>query len=310
MRQWLSEDVIAAGRLPLLCFLFGFITGFLVIRVSVRLIRARVRWWPGNLKSGGVHIHHMVFGVVLVLISGIGMIAGAAGNSTGTASVLAATFGVGAALVLDEFALLYYLRDVYWEEQGRTSVDAVFVALAVTGLLLLGFHPLWLLEINGVRHQPGLGTRLLVAGFAVVNLALAAVVIAKGKIWTGLFGMFFLPLLVVGALRLSRPGAPWARWRYGSRRRLRYRAIVRERRYRRPVIRAKIFVQDLIAGSPDVDHARSAAEVELTRTVVPAPPPPPRQHPLLQDLHLWPPDRGGDAEEAEAPAGPVSESDR
>jgi hypothetical protein len=310
MRQWLSEDVIAAGRLPLLCFLVGFITGFLMIRLSVRLIRARVRWWPGNLKSGGVHIHHMVFGVVLVLISGIGMIAGAAGNSTGTASVLAATFGVGAALVLDEFALLYYLRDVYWEEQGRTSVDAVFVALAVTGLLLLGFHPLWLLEINGVRHQPGVGTRLLVAGFAVVNLALAAVVIAKGKIWTGLFGMFFLPLLVVGALRLSRPGAPWARWRYGSRRRLMYRAIVRERRYRRPVIRAKIFVQDLIAGSPDVDHARSAAEVELTRTVVPAPPPPPRQHPLLQDLHLWPPDRRDDADEAEAPAGPVSDSDR
>ncbi|WP_245664802.1 hypothetical protein [Nocardia grenadensis] len=310
MRQWLSEDVIAAGRLPLLCFLFGFITGFLVIRVSVRLIRARVRWWPGNLKSGGVHIHHMVFGVVLVLVSGIGMIAGAAGNSTGTASVLAATFGVGAALVLDEFALLYYLRDVYWEEQGRTSVDAVFVALAVTGLLLLGFHPLWLLEINGVRHQPGLGTRLLVAGFAVVNLALAAVVIAKGKIWTGLFGMFFLPLLVVGALRLSRPGAPWARWRYGRRRRLMYRAIVRERRYRRPVIRAKIFVQDLIAGSPDVAHARSAAEVELTRTVVPAPPAPPRPHPLLQDLHLWPPDRGDDAGEAGPPAGPVSESDR
>jgi hypothetical protein len=89
-----------------------------------------------------------------------------------------------------------------------------------------------------------------------------------------------------------------------------YRAIVRERRYRRPVIRAKIFVQDLIAGSPDVDHARSAAEVELTRTVVPAPPPPPRQHPLLQDLHLWPPDRRDDADEAGAPAGPVSESDR
>ncbi|GGK96391.1 hypothetical protein [Nocardia jinanensis] len=309
MRQWLSEDVIAAGRLPLLCFLFGFIVGFLVIRVSVRLIRAQVRWWPGNLKSGGVHIHHMVFGVVLVLISGIGMIAGGEDSGTATAAALAAAFGVGAALVLDEFALLYYLRDVYWEEQGRTSVDAVFVALAVTGLLLLGFHPLWLLEINGVRHQPGIETRLLVAGFAVVNLGLAAVVIAKGKIWTGLFGMFFLPLLVVGALRLSRPGAPWARWRYGGRRRLMYRAIVRERRYRRPVIRAKIFVQDLIAGSPDVDHARSAAEVELARKVKPAPPPPARHHPLLQELHLWPPDRPDRTEEAASPPGPVSESD-
>ncbi|MFI5718300.1 hypothetical protein [Nocardia sp. NPDC051750] len=306
MRKWLSEDVIAAGRLPLLCFLIGFIIGFLVIRVSVRLIRARVRWWPGNLKSGGVHIHHMVFGVVLVLISGMGLIATSDNSGPAVAAGLAASFGVGAALVLDEFALLYYLRDVYWEEQGRTSVDAVFVALAVTGLLLLGLHPLWLLEVNGLRDQPGGWARALVVGFALVNLALAAVVIAKGKIWTGLFGMFFLPLLVVGALRLSRPGAPWARWRYGGRRRLMYRAIVRERRYRRPVVRAKIFVQDLIAGKPDVDHVRSAAEAELARRVVPAPPAPPREHPLLRDLHLWPPDTAAEPDNAPERPGPVS----
>ncbi|MEU1982421.1 hypothetical protein [Nocardia sp. NPDC019395] len=309
MREWLSEDVIAAGRLPLLCFLIGFIIGFLVIRVSVRLIRARVRWWPGNLKSGGVHIHHMVFGVVLVLISGIGLIATSDDGNLAVAAGLAASFGVGAALVLDEFALLYYLRDVYWEKQGRTSVDAVFVALAVTGLLLLGLHPLWLLEINGLRHDPSAWARALVVGFALVNLALAAVVIAKGKIWTGLFGMFFLPFLVVGALRLSRPGAPWARWRYGGRRRLMYRAIVRERRYRRPVIRAKIFVQDLIAGKPDVDHVRSAAEVELSRRVVPAPPAPYRHHPVLQDLHLWPPDGAAEPDDAPDRPGPVSGSD-
>lgn len=317
MREWWSEDVIAAGRLPLLCFLFGFIIGFLVIRVSVRLIRARVRWWPGNLKSGGVHIHHMVFGVILVLISGIGMIADGGDSGIAVAAGLAAAFGVGAALVLDEFALLYYLRDVYWEKQGRTSVDAVFVALAVTGLLLLGFHPLWLLEINGLRDQPGVWVRVVVVVFALVNLALAAVVIAKGKIWTGLFGMFFLPLLVVGALRLSRPGAPWARWRYGpSRRRLMYRAIVRERRYRRPVIRAKIFVQDLIAGKPDVEHVRSAAEEELARRVVPAPPAPARSHPLLHELHLHLWSHSEDADTAPATddvgerTGPVSGSER
>ncbi|MEU2038381.1 hypothetical protein [Nocardia niwae] len=286
MRRWLHEDVIAQGRLPLLCFLLGFIVGFLFIRVSVRLIRARVRWWPGNLRAGDTHIHHMVFGVVLVLASGVGMVAEYQSADTATASVLAAFFGVGAALVLDEFALIFYLRDVYWEEQGRTSVDAVFVALAVTGLLLLGFHPLWMLDINDFRRDPSAEVRAFVVAFAVVNLALAAIVIAKGKIWTGLFGMFFLPLLVVGALRLSRPGAPWARWRYADRRRLRYRAIVRERRYRRPVIRAKIFVQDLVAGKPDVEHVRTAAEAELTRTVVPAPPAPHRHH------SLWHPDHG------------------
>ncbi|MFI9510021.1 hypothetical protein [Nocardia sp. NPDC052566] len=278
MRRWLDE-MSAQGRLPLLCFLFGFIVGFLLIRLSVRLIRKQVRWWPGNLRSGGVHIHHMVFGVILMLLSGIGMVTLYQSADTMTAGLLAAAFGVGAALTLDEFALIFYLRDVYWEEQGRTSVDAVFVALAVTGLLLLGFHPLWLLDINDFRSGGNIEVRIFVVAFAVVNLGLAAVVIAKGKIWTGLFGMFFLPLLVVGALRLSRPGAPWARWRYADRRRLMYRSIVRERRYRRPVIRAKIFVQDLIAGKPDVEHVRMAAEAELTRTVVPAPPaPPPRYH--------------------------------
>jgi hypothetical protein len=286
MRRWLQEDVIAQGRLPLLCFLLGFIVGFLFIRLSVRMIRARVRWWPGNLRAGDTHIHHMVFGVILVLASGIGMVTEYQSADTTTASVLAAVFGVGAALVLDEFALIFYLRDVYWEEQGRTSVDAVFVALAVTGLLLLGFHPLWMLDINDFRRDPSIEVRLFVVVFAVVNLGLAAIVIAKGKIWTGLFGMFFLPLLFVGALRLSRPGAPWARWRYADRRRLMYRAIVRERRYRRPVIRAKIFVQDLVAGKPDVEHVRTAAEAELTRTVVPAPPAPHRHHPL------WHPDHG------------------
>ncbi|WP_019929977.1 hypothetical protein [Nocardia sp. BMG111209] len=273
LRRWLDESVIADGRLPLLCFLLGFIGAFLLIRLSVRLIRKRVRWWPGNVRAGDVHVHHMVFGVVLVLVSGIGLVT-LYQSTVGTVSALAAMFGLGAALVLDEFALIYYLRDVYWEEQGRTSVDAVFVALAVTGLLLLGFHPLWLLDLGDIRHDGSAAGRVFLAIFSFVNLALAAIVIAKGKIWTGLFGMFFLPLLVVGALRLARPGSPWARWRYAGRPKLMQRAVRRERRYRRPVIRVKIFVQDLIAGKPDVAHVRRATEEELARTVLPAPPAP------------------------------------
>ncbi|MFE6858895.1 hypothetical protein [Nocardia sp. NPDC057668] len=273
----MEDTVIADGRLPLACLLLGFIIGFVLIRISVRLIRKQVRWWPGNVRAGDVHIHHMVFGVILVLSTGAGLIT-MYESSVGVISVLAAFFGVGAALVLDEFALIYYLRDVYWEEQGRTSVDAVFVAVAVTGLLLMGFHPLWLLDINDFRSQSNPAERWVIALFSVVNLLLAAIVIAKGKIWTGLFGMFFPPLLFVGALRLSRPGAPWARWRYGERPGTMRRAMRRERRYRRPVIAAKIFVQDLVAGKPDVDHVRRAAEEELARTVIAAPPAPHSTH--------------------------------
>ncbi|MFD5180604.1 hypothetical protein ACFWM1_32680 [Nocardia sp. NPDC058379] len=279
MRRWLEDEVIAHGRLPLLCFLLGFILGFVVIRISVRMIRAKVRWWPGNVTAGDTHIHHMVFGVITVLLTGIGLIATAEDSTQVTSSVLAALFGIGAALVLDEFALIFYLRDVYWEEQGRTSVDAVFVALAVTGLLLLGVQPQTFLDYDDFRQSRGIGVRLAVLGTLLLNLGLAAIVIVKGKIWTGLFGMFFTPLLLIGAIRLSRPGAPWARWRYGERPKTMARAIAREQRYRRPVIRAKIFIQDLIAGKPDVEHAKSAAEAELARRVVAAPPaPPPHPH--------------------------------
>ena len=48
----------------------------------------------------------------------------------------------------------------------------------------------------------------------VLTLPLAVLVVLKGKVWTGLIGMFFVPLLVIGAIRLSRPQAPWARYLY------------------------------------------------------------------------------------------------
>mgnify|MGYP007057668086 CR=1 FL=1 len=51
--------------------------------------------------------------------------------------------------------------------------------------------------------------------------ALAVIVLLKGKVWTGLVGMFITPLLFVGAIRLSRPHAPWARWRYSADKRAR-----------------------------------------------------------------------------------------
>lgn len=48
---------------------------------------------------------------------------------------MAAVFGIGAALVIDEFALWLYLQDVYWEKQGRDSVDAVIITIAVLTII-------------------------------------------------------------------------------------------------------------------------------------------------------------------------------
>lgn len=242
-----------SGRLPLFCFFIGMIIGFMFIRISVRLIRAQVRWWPGNVQPGGLHIHHAVFGVVLMLVGGVaGLIIPV--NVTSWKYVAAFIFGVGAALVLDEFALILHLDDVYWQERGRTSIDAVFVAVAVTGLLVLGVRPIFIEEVISTRDE-GLPSYVGV-GLGLASLGLAVLTLIKGKIWTGLIGLFVPILLVVGAIRLARPGSPWARWRYrgDSKRRMakREKAKWREIRIRRPVIRAKIWLQELLAGRFDL----------------------------------------------------------
>jgi len=79
----------------------------------------------------------------------------------------------------------------------------------------------------------------------------ASVTLLKGKIWTGLFGLFVPLLFIAGAFRLARPGSPWARWRYRNRPGKLARADRREQHLRQPVVRAKIRVQDLLAGGHD-----------------------------------------------------------
>jgi hypothetical protein len=106
-----------------------------------------------------------------------------------------------------------------------------------------------------------------------LTLPLAVLVVLKGKVWTGLIGMFFVPLLVIGAIRLSRPQAPWARWLYMRRLDKMARALQRERTLRRPVVRAKLWVQYTIAGTPRRPDRRMV-DALLDREVHPAPPPP------------------------------------
>ena len=253
MGGWFTERIVATGRLPLFCFFAGVVVGFGFIRLSVRLIRAQVRWWPGNIQTGGVHIHHVVFGVAFMIIFG------AAGllvpdDLTGWRSATAAGFGVGTALVLDEFALILRLEDVYWSEQGRASIDAVFVVVAVTGLLLLGLQPFVVEDLEVSAREPPLA-RAGTLAFMVLILGLGGLTVLKGKIWTGLLGLFVPLLLVVGAIRLARPGSPWARWRYRPGRRHAdrklNRAKRREARWRAPVARAFDRFQDLVAGAPN-----------------------------------------------------------
>ncbi len=272
-------DFLTRDRLPLLCCLVAFILTFFVTRIVVRYIRRNAgserppRWWqPRNMGHGSVHIHHMVIGVVLVMVSGVTMVTLAVNGGVPEFTVAAIFFGIGAALVLDEFALILHLSDVYWAEDGRTSVDAVFAAVAVAGLLILGFNPLSFFDIGIWREDQSLAMRAFVVAVAVLTLALAMVVLLKGKVWTGLVGMFITPLLFVGAVRLSRPHAPWARWRYTSRPRKMHRALERERWLRRPVVQAKLWLQDAITGMPKIPDD-AAVDAQLDREIHAAPAP-------------------------------------
>lgn len=265
MTGWFDERIVETGRLPLFFLLLAFVLTFLFIRFSVRMIRAEVSWWPGNVTPGGVHVHHAFFGMMAMLVAGFGFVAVDPLRTPVIDCVLAALFGIGAALVLDEFALILHLRDVYWAEEGRTSIDAVFVAIAIGLLFLLGLQPFGAFEVVGdIRNENGLVARLVAAGVVVLNVLLAIVTLIKGKVWTGLVGMFVPVLLWFGAARLARPRSPWARWRYQNRPRKLARAIGREQRYREPLMRWKIVVQEAVAGRFGVPDAPAP---------VPVPPP-------------------------------------
>jgi heme/copper-type cytochrome/quinol oxidase subunit 4 len=273
------ELAIPPERLPLMWCLIAFLLTFFVTRTIVRYIRAHAdsdaprKWWqPRNIGHGSLHIHHVVIGVVLVMISGVTMVTLAVNGGVREFTAAAIFFGIGAALVLDEFALILHLEDVYWAEDGRTSVDAVFAAVAVAGLLILGFNPLSFFDVSIWRDDHSFWARATVVAAALVTLLLAVVVLLKGKVWTGLVGMFITPLLVVGALRLSRPHAPWARWRYADKPRKMHRALERERRLRRPVVQGKLWLQHVIAGEPQFpDDAEVNKQLDLEIHAAPPP---------------------------------------
>lgn len=264
MSSWFSTNIEQTGRLPLFCFFVAFVAGFGFIRLSVRMIRANVRWWPGNVTPGNLHVHHMVFGVVFMLVGGVTGIVAPDGSLDWRAGG-AALFGLGAALVLDEFALLLHLKDVYWSSAGRLSVEAVFVAAGITMLLLLGIQPSVVpttADRNATPAEAIIGLTLSV----VLTFGLAAITLLKGKIWTGLFGLFLFPLLMVGAIRLARPGSPWARWRYQNKPHKRARAARRERRLRQPVVRLRVRLEDFVSGLQERPDPRPVSAPEKTKT--------------------------------------------
>jgi hypothetical protein len=113
----------------------GFLVTFAVVRGITAMIRAGVGPFH-NVSAGGLHIHHLVWGILLLLLVGYVWLSEWGVGSSWVSSLTAVAFGVGAALTLDEFALWLNLQDVYWEQQGRVSIDAVvlFASLLSVGI--------------------------------------------------------------------------------------------------------------------------------------------------------------------------------
>ena len=197
--------MIHAGKEPLLFLLIGLLTAFFIVRLSTRLMRANVRWWFGEFRPRGLHIHHMVFGIIVLVVVGILQVA--LQPSDHLLDVFALVFGIGVALVLDEFALVLHLEDVYWSEEGRKSIDAVVLAATFTGLLLLGLVPAGF--PGGMNVVPS-SARWALTATAALNLVPVVVTLLKGKLWTGVVGIFIPGVALIGAARLAKPRSPWA----------------------------------------------------------------------------------------------------
>lgn len=188
--------------------LAAFLVTFLVTRFWVRMQRNGPDWWPGSLKAGGTHVHHLVPGIFLVLISGfLGVIAD---DQSHLHDIVSIGFGIGAALTLDEYALWLHLEDVYWAEEGRRSVDVIAVAFGFALLVVVGVTPF------GLGQDAGIPTWIIVS-LVAIDLLVVSIAALKGKLYMAGFGIFIPLVAWVGAIRAARPGSWWAKRRYADR---------------------------------------------------------------------------------------------
>ncbi len=243
----LPGHVLADPKRPLFVLLLGFIITFAVARLNTRLTRAvgRSHLRIGSVVTpGGLHVHHSVFGIIAMVV--VGILAFALEPDSPWLELMAFSFGCGVALTLDEFALILHLEDVYWTGEGRKSIDAVILGLTFMTLLLTGLLP------AGISEVTDYVTLSRWAGFALILSGAAFVVVSylKGKLFLGTVGIHVPPVAVIGALRLARPGSPWARLRYAGNPAKLERARRRDEGFHQTWERRKHLVWDVIGGKP------------------------------------------------------------
>jgi hypothetical protein len=224
-----DKGIQAPGKELHFLVLLAFLCSFGFIRTSAHMIRAQVSWWPGNVETkSGTHIHHLVWGILLLIV--FGYLGIAVADSSPWLELTAILFGVGMGLTMDEFALWLNLQDVYWQQKGRQSIDAVIVTTCLLTITLLGlqfwidvYQALLLALGVGGEHLTGEESRRVLVPLQVIGAGFAAVCLFKDRVLLGLVGLFVPLVAFVGALRLGKPGSRWARRFYDERKMARAR---------------------------------------------------------------------------------------
>jgi hypothetical protein len=205
-----DREIVDTGQLAAFCFFLALLGTFGFIRTSTHMIKAQVSWWPGNVSVGGTHVHHLVWGIFAMLIFGyIGVVHQ---PPSPFREIISVFFGIGAGLTLDEFALWLELKDVYWEKDGRKSVDAMIIVGCIAGLATIGFAS-WVRLGDSVET----GVFAAIGGVGLVAIVVGLINASKDKYWMAGISLLFWPAGAVTAARLAKPHSLWARAAYKDR---------------------------------------------------------------------------------------------
>lgn len=132
VKQAYHEELHPEQQTALISWL-AFTLTFAVVRLITYNIR-RGRGPLKNLSVGGTHLHHYLWGILTV--SAVGGVALRGNERARRHPIVGIAYGSGMALIVDEFALLLDLEDVYWTKEGRLSVDTAIGLISAAGSAL------------------------------------------------------------------------------------------------------------------------------------------------------------------------------
>lgn len=246
-----NDQLVANDRQGVFLVLVGFVGSFAFIRMSTRMIRAEVSWWPGNIESeSGLHVHHLVFGIITMMVAGT--VGFAAFGHSPLTEICAFFFGIGVGLTIDEFALWVYLEDVYWAEEGRSSIDATVIAAALIGMIVVGINPF---------SSGGEGATAIesIASWLVIIFFIAASFL-KGRRLHGILGVVLVPLAIYATCRIGKPDSAWAHHRYGEKHPKKQAKAEARFHPGRRTDRFKEAFRDIVGGKPSEGVAHATEE--------------------------------------------------